>query len=1227
MTNSSPWFLLRTALWCVSLVIFAPWARAIGPAADTRTLLEAIAREPAEEAYADVRRLWSLWGETDPDAVEAALAQVASSPKVAAPVRAYAEFFLARAQSRRGDLKGAKLAVSKLGYVSDWLVVGPFDNEGKSGLEAELGPQGQWERPLLPGQVYTGKERPVAYRQVPKEAFAYGWLDGGALFRPDQNICYFATTFLRVPTKQRLSLWLGNSGSVQLFLDGVQVFEDASLRGYDADRHGFLVEFTPGTHHVSTKVCGQDDAPALSLRFAKPDGSWPLPPGISVSAEFSDSVEAVKNHEGARVTKQGLGPLARLSARLGGRKKSAQALDALAKYLVFTVSDDPAVHEARDLAKQVAESEPTVERLLFAGELAEDYNQERAWLARAERHHGDKPPTLDLLLARARVERSGLNWRDAFPYYRDAFALDGRSYTALRGLVELYNEAGLRHTALATLESALRLEPNAVNVLNMYASQLTALGFHAEAELIEARYAHLRFDDPAYLGSRVDLGLAQRDRAGVEHWVGRLLELSPDNQWAHGVAANAYRQLGQPQRALATYRAALQLAPEDVSTLRALSDLYGELGERDEQLRTLRAILELRPQAKDIREYVEHIQPEEPKADEAYAWTPDQFLKKRHLDANGEVRRTLLDLKVNTVFDNGLGSEFHQVVFQPLTDSAAALSRRYVFGYQADSQRVELRGARVFRADGRVDEAIETGTDSADDPSIAMYTSTRAYYVQFSRLDPGDVVELQYRIDDVAVRNDYDTYFGSVEMLQSNEPVGHAEYVLITPKSRKLYIEAKGIPGLSRTQTVNGDQAIYRFWSEDLPPIVPEPAMPQWSEVVGHIHVSTYPDYKALGKWYWGLVKDQFNLDQETRQLAQKIAKGLTTDREKVAAVYNWVIKNTRYVALEFGIYGHKPRRCVQTVARGWGDCKDKATVIVSLLQELGIDATIVILRTQMRGRFESKVASLAPFDHAIAYVPSLNLYLDGTAEYTGSTELPAMDQESLGILVNKGNAEVVTLPLLSAETRRETTTRARLKSDGSGELELEAIARGATAPEWRRRYAAVDRQRERVAQDLSNIIIGFQLSPGAGALVAEVDDYEKPVRVLAKGTTDTLARVDGERLSVHVTVRRRLSDQYASLAERRLAVRLPVFGTEYSNYELEIPPGMTVISGPEDVEYQSKFGSYSIKRTQEGRKVRVVSSLSLATTRISPEQYKAWRKFCEDADAALGTRLVLGRP
>src|SRR5205823_1011053 len=67
------------------------------------------------------------------------------------------------------------------------------------------------------------------------------------------------------------------------------------------------------------------------------------------------------------------------------------------------------------------------------------------------------------------------------------------------------------------------------------------------------------------------------------------------------------------------------------------------------------------------------------------------------------------------------------------------------------------------------------------------------------------------------------------------------------------------------------------------------------------------------------------------------------------------------------------------------------------------IPSTIVVVRSGMRGDFDMDPASLAPFEHAIAYVPSLDMYLDGTAEYTGSTELPAMDRNSLAVQINEG--------------------------------------------------------------------------------------------------------------------------------------------------------------------------------------------------------------------------------
>ena len=197
-------------------------------------------------------------------------------------------------------------------------------------------------------------------------------------------------------------------------------------------------------------------------------------------------------------------------------------------------------------------------------------------------------------------------------------------------------------------------------------------------------------------------------------------------------------ELGDRPRAVAMYQARRSIiAPEDTDTMHELlADAYGAVGGRtDEQLKLLRRVLELKPQEKDVREYVAHSEPAKPRPDEVYARPAKEFLALRGAPAGGQNRRTFVDLTVTTVFPNGLASRFHQVVFQPLTDSPLPpRAREYAFGFESDSEAVQLRGAHVYRADGKIDEAVESGEGAADNPSISTYTSARAYYVHFPRL-------------------------------------------------------------------------------------------------------------------------------------------------------------------------------------------------------------------------------------------------------------------------------------------------------------------------------------------------------------------------------------------------------------------------------------------------------------------------------------------------------------
>jgi hypothetical protein len=404
--------------------------------------------------------------------------------------------------------------------------------------------------------------------------------------------------------------------------------------------------------------------------------------------------------------------------------------------------------------------------------------------------------------------------------------------------------------------------------------------------------------------------------------------------------------------------------------------------------------------------------------------------------------------------------------------------------------------------------------------------------------------------------------------------------------------------------------------------------MPPWSEVLGHVHVSTYRSWADVGSWYWGLSKEQINADEAIRHKSLELTRGLKTDQEKVRAIYGYVVKRTRYVALEFGIYGYKPRPAALTFARGWGDCKDKATLIVSMLGAVGIPANIVVVRSAMRGDFPTEPASLAPFDHAIAYVPSLDLYLDGTAEYTGSSELPAFDRGGMGVLVRENGSALVRLPDPDAsETQRQRRLTATLQPDGSARVSVQFESSGAIAAAWRLRYHGDSSRRDRVAGDLAEDLPGFVMAPGKTGLdTNDLEDIEQPVRIRASGTAPSFARRQGAEVSVPVTPSDRFVRSFASLSQRKLPLVLRYRSRIDETWTIEIPAGMKAVEVPPSVSKKTPFGSFEMTIERQGNKLTAHTVIQFDRARIQPTEYPAFAKFCEEIDRALGARLLLGR-
>jgi cellulose synthase operon protein C len=1188
-------------------------------------------------SYQALRKVWSEWDRGDPGDVEETLRDVAQDATVAPPTRAYAGLLEAYARRRRGDLDGARERVARLGYVGSWMLVGPFDNDGKVGLDAPFEPEKEQELPLNLTHDYDGKNhKPVRWRLLPAAASPYGWVDFGSFVRPVEQSCVYASTFVRdarvkSPSSRPVSVWAGAAGATRVFWDAVEILRDDKYRDLDPERFAATATLREGWNRLTVKVCGDERPPMISLRVAAADGAPDEHLEVDADPRHSTS-------QGGAVLSLGKGVAAPGSTVEGAAQAFERAargndpamLEAFARYLVGTGSDDPTEHRARELARRAAEKAPTIERLLLAGEVAESRNQRASWIDRAEAlvaaGHATKAETIAALLARAAYARGGVNWRDAIPYYERVLALDPDNVTATLAKVELYEEASLRDTALELLQQALVRRPRSVALLRATVAALRDVGRETEADEMAERYAALRFDDPAFARARIDLAIARRDETSAARWLDRLVATNPDSPGALESSAQAWSRLGERARAVAAYRAALELAPDDTDMMRQLASVYSVAGQRDEQLRLLKRVLELMPQAKEVRDEVAHIVPSAPRPDEQYARPAGDFLAKRAAPGDGQARRTLVDLQVTTVFPNGLANRFHQVVYQPLTEAAAAQSREYEFSYENDSQAVELRAARVYRGGGRVDEAVESGAGAMeDDPAVSMYTSARSYYVRFPRLEPGDVVELQFRVEDVAQRNEFADYFGELAYMQSSESIGLSEYVLMTPKARTFYFNDPQVPGLERSVEERGDQRIFTFRARNVPPMEQEALQPPWTEVLGHVNVSTYRTWDDLGKWYWGLVRDQLVADDEVRRRAESLTLGLKDDRAKVRAIYDYVVQKTRYVALEFGIHGFKPYRCAQIFARGFGDCKDKATLIVTMLGALGIKATPVVVRTANKGDIETAPASLAPFDHMIAYVPSMDLYLDGTAEYTGSLELPAMDRGALAMQVNGGNPKLVRLPdPPAAASLSAHTVDAKLAPDGAAQVEWRESVSGVEASEWRVRFHAESTRKQRVQQMIAAALPGSEVT---AVEAGDLEDLEQGVSLRVRGRVPQFARAEGdarEVLSVPIGRREHMVRDFAPLAARRLDVRMSAQWTQQDDWTVRLPPGAKLKSAPVPAQGTSPFGSYALAVTSDATSLHVKTTVTLAKTRVTAAEYGAFRAWCEQVDRALGQRATV---
>ncbi|OJT16357.1 cell division protein FtsK [Archangium sp. Cb G35] len=1222
MSRTPPLAVLSRTTWLVALLTFA--CPLLTRAATENSVTAA--REQAEEALklassprgaAHLIRLHTLREDLeDLTPLVKTYAEVATRRDTDPGTRATAWFLFMDLERSRGRLnKSSEIHDSSLGFIGDYYVVGGFDNEGKAGCDTDFGP----EAPNLDlSATYPGaKGRQVSWRRLaagPTE----GYVDLASAVRPNREAVAYALTWLEAPAETRVALGVGTSGAFRLWVNGEKVSSSDHYNAPRPDQSRVSVRLRKGLNRVLLKVCQESGPlgfylrrdPVARMRVTLPTTLPALTKGPSAAPQPLPTVTSA------------------LKELVAKAPADAQLRGEYATVLDFFRAFDEREHTATVEADRAAREAPQDVRLqlLAASTHRDDLNLRRGFLEAALRAD---PTSTQARVALAEFELERGHPERVLELLKPVVELSPDSAPARLTLARAYEMLGESARAQVMVEETLQRLPRIPRVVRNAAAAARMVDRPQES-IARLRVALALRHDDRY--SRVQLAsqlanLGQVEAAAREF--AQMLSLDPFDNATRLKLAELRAANGQLDAATAHFAEARALSPDEPEVYEREGRALLSAGRREEALSSFERSLALRPQNPALKEAVRTLKGESASTGARYLTDTKPLMKEADSYAL-EDAVYLVDTSYVRVQKSGLSGRLHQFAVKVLNTRGVDAFRTYPVTYSPDRQEVRVLRARITKPDGSVVDSYGESDRNINEPWTGMYYDARAKVLSFPALAVGDVLELQYRVDDTAQDNLLSDYWGDVESVQGVYPKVQYQFLVEMPKERPLYWNEKKLPGVTHTrEDVEGGSVLYRWSAKHVSKVVPEPGMPGWAEVAANLHVSTYRTWDEVGRYWWGLVRDQLTPNQELRSTVDTVLQGVDRKDQKavVRAIYNFVVTNTRYVALEFGIHGFKPYRVDRVLARRFGDCKDKASLIHAMLKVAGVDSRLVLLRMRNLGAIGEEPASLAAFNHAIVYVPGFDLYLDGTAEFHGARELPSADRVANVLVVDPdGKATFSTTPEARPEDNAtRLTMNLTLRPDGTTEAAGATSVGGQMAPEYRRAYRAVASRKSTFERSWAQSFPGLTVHDVKLNDTTRLDD---DVQVDFKMTIPRFAEaLPGQLRFLPFGTGRSYTQSYASLAERRFDLVMSGPWVNSFSFRYTLPPGYSVAELPSPYQEQTPFGRVRVSYRQEGNQLLCEGEVALTSARVNADDYPAFRAFLGRVDQSFAHKVTLRGP
>jgi Domain of Unknown Function with PDB structure (DUF3857)/Transglutaminase-like superfamily len=497
--------------------------------------------------------------------------------------------------------------------------------------------------------------------------------------------------------------------------------------------------------------------------------------------------------------------------------------------------------------------------------------------------------------------------------------------------------------------------------------------------------------------------------------------------------------------------------------------------------------------------------------------------------------------------------------------------------------------------------------------------------------DPGNVVGYEYEEEEQPM------VLQNVWRVQREIPGRELHYSLQLPQGWEYKATWINYPEVKPTQNGN----TWEWVVNDVKGIRKEEEMPPIEGVAGQLVVSFFPaggasingfgSWLQMGTWYANLTNGRRDPSPSINQEVTTLTASSHTQLDKIKVLGQFVQRDVRYVAVELGIGGWQPHAASDVFAHHYGDCKDKATLLSSMLKQIGVESFYVAINVERGSVSPQTPASIGDFNHMILAIklppktsdsslvatvehPRLGtlLYFDPTNEMTPFGQIGGYLQENYGLLVTPEGGELVELPK-QPPAMNSIQRAGKLTLDPLGNLKGEVsetrMGDRASSQRWRLRTVTQSSDQIKPIEDLlAGSLSLFRINQ---ASVSNLNLTDRPFGFHYSFEAQNYAKNAGGLLLVLPRV---LGVKASGILETKEPRSFPIEfegpSLETDTFDITIPAGYVVDDVPPAVDADYGFATYHAKTEVQGNLIHYSRTFEIKELSVPVAQAGELKKF-----------------